>query len=160
MSDVAKHSLWSRVSVVIKHSLLSPSISPAQCIRLSSAQGLNRLALFCQKCHVFLKMRSRWLQYLNKRGRFRARLSPYCFVLGMCKIQITRIRNSSQVYIEAVPTVFLSRIFHIVFLPLEFYPLVIPGRPLFRNSENGGCIYFFLFPHLSVFSDHVKMLIW
>jgi hypothetical protein len=31
------------MSVVIKHSLFSPSISPAQCI--SSAQGLNRLAL-------------------------------------------------------------------------------------------------------------------
>jgi hypothetical protein len=61
---------------------------------------------------------------------------------------------------EAVHAMFLPRIFHIVFIPLEFYPLVISGRPLFGNSENGGCIYFFLFPHLSLFSDHVRMLIW
>jgi hypothetical protein len=67
MSDVTKYSVQSRVSVVIKHSLLSPSISPSQWIRLSSAQGLNRLALFCQKCHVFVTMRSQWIQYMNKR---------------------------------------------------------------------------------------------
>jgi hypothetical protein len=60
---------------------------------------------------------------------------------------------------EAVHTVFLSRIFHIFSLFLELYPLVIPGRTLFRNSENGGCICFLLFPRLSVFSEHVRMLI-
>lgn len=41
------------MSVVIKLSLLSPSISPAERTRLSWAKGLNRLAFGRQKCHFF-----------------------------------------------------------------------------------------------------------